>query len=707
MLIRKLQDEVCQLLGSQQSILSIGSAVRELIQNSADGNCREIEVYVDLENWEIVVRDDGDGISREDLDLLGERYYTSKLENFDEVEDIKTFGFRGEGLHILKNICCLSILSKTDVSGGSAWLRKFPRKAAEQSDESSRDKHSLIGRSKGTTVIVENIFYNMPIRRNLLKGEAVSKVYDEIKSYVLQVLIFRPLAKITVYATENCQVKKIISGHAATDISVSTRLVSAITSVFGLCYHESQFASVHTSYQTISVEGVILKFPLTTKSCQSIYINKRQYEDKKFLAALNRLFRASNFGEHISCAYGTKTAGQQYCSYPAFVIMCHCPSTLSDLLQNPGKTIIHSTYANIIQTLILRVAKSFLKIQGYKMDDSEIQQELKATIGSPLASSLLRNSCNFSRTTNNFLNCERTTQKGDGIRKKRQNPDFRSIKKPFGVPSTISKLSTHSELVNLSGHYVVTDFQLQQLQLKKCTIINQIDKKFVMLKSPPLSSSSNSVLLMIDQHAADERIKLETYITEFLSKLFSIERKSLLTSCDISVPVSPPEFSLIKNYIHEFHFWGIEVELPENEINDYVLIRRLPILLDVKAKRNNFYLKGAILQHARDLEAHLLVRSSSILPNPITDFNSLQWWKCKNAIPRLLMEIFNSKACRSAIMFGDFLTREECVQLVERLSLCNMPFQCAHGRPSVIPILELGSKDDLSFGMYTNDYIED
>jgi DNA mismatch repair protein MLH3 len=60
--------------------------------------------------------------------------------------------------------------------------------------------------------------------------------------------------------------------------------------------------------------------------------------------------------------------------------------------------------------------------------------------------------------------------------------------------------------------------------------------------------------------------------------------------------------------------------------------------------------------------------------------------------PPCITRIMHSKACRGAIMFGDELTRNECIDLVQRLSLCKLPFQCAHGRPSLIPLLSLAQE---------------
>ena len=74
------------------------------------------------------------------------------------------------------------------------------------------------------------------------------------------------------------------------------------------------------------------------------------------------------------------------------------------------------------------------------------------------------------------------------------------------------------------------------------------------------------------------------------------------------------------------------------------------------------------------------------------DFKSFLYEMEENDIkilPNCVNEILKSKACRGAIMFGDFLTKIECSNLIEKLSFCNFPFKCAHGRPSILPISNL------------------
>ncbi|KAG9402283.1 DNA mismatch repair protein [Aphanomyces cochlioides] len=175
-------------------------------------------------------------------------------------------------------------------------------------------------------------------------------------------------------------------------------------------------------------------------------------------------------------------------------------------------------------------------------------------------------------------------------------------------------------------------------------ILQQVDFKFILAVS-----SSPPLLVCIDQHAADERVKLEALENSLLNAPFPSHQVQ-----SIALILNESEKSLVVRNNETLLFWGFEVDISTWTLN------RVPIVDHREATDD-------------DLLEYLCLLSSmsgSLVRPPI--------------ITRLL----HSRACRSAIMFGDPLTLDECQQLITQLGTCRLPFQCAHGRPSIVPLAQ-------------------
>lgn len=133
------------------------------------------------------IQDDGSGIREEDLSIVCERFTTSKLQKFEDLQTIGTYGFRGEALASISHVAHLSILTKTETSQCAfkaeytdGKLKDFPEDAGVQNPKKCAGK-------QGTTLIVEDLFYNMETRRKALKNasDEHSKIFDVISRYAI------------------------------------------------------------------------------------------------------------------------------------------------------------------------------------------------------------------------------------------------------------------------------------------------------------------------------------------------------------------------------------------------------------------------------------------------------------------------------------------------------------------------------------------
>ncbi|KAM7203942.1 hypothetical protein V8F33_001913 [Rhypophila sp. PSN 637] len=245
--------------------------------------------------------------------------------------------------------------------------------------------------------------------------------------------------------------------------------------------------------------------------------------------------------------------------------------------------------------------------------------------------------------------------------------------------------------------------------LKTAEIIGQVDKKFILVKVSSSSSSSTNnsknsdssernLLVLIDQHAADERCRVEDLMREYFDVSGDGQARTLKVSRPLVFELSAQEGKLLVRFQKHFEHWGVvyEVVFAGQHAADSgttttakVEIRSLP---------------GAIIERCR-LEPRLLVDlvrkevwrlhdspglAVSVKRVAGQDLPESGWVARFYQCPEGILEMINSRACRSAIMFNDVLTQEQCVDLVQRLARCAFPFQCAHGRPSMVPIVDLG-----------------
>lgn len=203
-------------------------------------------------------------------------------------------------------------------------------------------------------------------------------------------------------------------------------------------------------------------------------------------------------------------------------------------------------------------------------------------------------------------------------------------------------------------------------------MINQVDKKFILIRCLGPSIHKTPILILVDQHACDERIRLEDLLHSLLSEVLT---ETFVTQdlTDCYIEIDRTEADLFKHYLCEFKKWGINYEATNGTLETSLLVvKSLPQVLASKYNGDNNYLRMVLLQHAHDLKdlKKLPMNLTHLEKHTLTD--RLYWWKYANCIPTVFHEILNSKACRSAIMFGDELSRQECIILVNKLAF-SMP----------------------------------
>jgi DNA mismatch repair protein MLH1 len=200
--IHRLSTDVINRIAAGEVVQRPSAALKELIENAIDADCSRIQVLAADGGLEVLqVSDDGSGIHKEDLPLLCERYATSKLQNFEDLQRVTSFGFRGEALASISYVSRVTVTTRrrplacNSSARSPTALPSYPSAVTAPSQVAWRaqylngsltsDPQPCAG-NPGTTIRAEKLFYNALVRRNSLRGsEEWGRIVDVVSRYAL------------------------------------------------------------------------------------------------------------------------------------------------------------------------------------------------------------------------------------------------------------------------------------------------------------------------------------------------------------------------------------------------------------------------------------------------------------------------------------------------------------------------------------------
>ena len=264
--------------------------------------------------------------------------------------------------------------------------------------------------------------------------------------------------------------------------------------------------------------------------------------------------------------------------------------------------------------------------------------------------------------------------------------------------------------------------KLAKSSLRNATVISQVDTKFILVKlsaadaNESSTSETDELLVLVDQHAADERIKVEGLLVGLCQRpsesLRSFESplgfRSAINMTHLPKPVQfelrAKEFAIFKRHASHFAKWGILYDLiltygespgaePRNTCR--LIILTLPPSIAERCRTEPKLLIELLRGEAWKMEASENQIHQSSTGSKCTTDGEPTWLRLVHSCPQGILDMINSRSCRSAIMFNDELSTSECRALIKKLSKCRFPFQCAHGRPSMVPLVAMGVSGNL------------
>ncbi|GAA5812564.1 hypothetical protein MFLAVUS_006021 [Mucor flavus] len=708
--IQLLDTSVIRQLRSSLVISTLPQCLKELVNNAVDSNATKIDILLDVEKFSLQVNDNGDGI--QNISKIGQRHVTSKCHTLFDISQLKTFGFRGEALASITNEAMVQIISRHYLSQDT--FEGFWRAIRFQT-------RSTRGRPT-----------QFPVRRTHLTSTPYQHVViiESVKRLITNfALCFQNISFTLVDSTRNTKLLTIKTAATCQD---------TFQQLFGLdMIKYTKYVDMHED--NVKVEGFFSTRGYPNKAHQYIFINNYFIPHNDLHKTVIELFSLTDFIPPMEqdSTIATKARPSIH-KHPIFVIKFTCPDWSYYDINTYSEALTEYSAYNLVKSLLIQFTNKFLQLSGLSVERGEKRNTSKKRSRSSLTNDessrrtrdspymkhlpstrplLLRNTSsniNVSSPKSNFTAESSSAGQSDFVswwdtnQKRMFYIDQRTGNSYLSPPITEIQNSHTQNSIDRSHlkrtkpnyskelkntriiHQQVLDLphKLSKSDLQNSLVIAQVDKKYILIKS-------NQGFVIIDQHAADERIKLEEMINHSTFK-----PTTLVQSICIELD-SPYEYQIITSdrVLRFLKIWGIHiVTTTADPIHTDTVIPHSSRFFSTpdssphfnQKKRNN--LNRIYVTRLPLVILDRCLSNYALLKDIVRDY--AYWIKDQNQetllstkeCPKGIMEILKSKACRNAIMFNDILTKNQCKEIVERLAGCSFPFQCAHGRPSVVPI---------------------
>ncbi len=595
MSIHILRPETAAKIAAGEVIQRPSSVVKELIENSIDAGATRIEVFLEDGGKELVkVTDDGIGIPAPEVELSVRRFATSKLETVDDLDRIRSFGFRGEALGSMAEVSEITIETQERSAATGVMLKVKAGQILERKE---------IVRTPGTTVSISHLFFNLPARKAFLKSEPYERrlVLEVVRNYAL--CFHRIRFEVRTGS------KILLTYQPAADWVDRVRDVYPSLSAAELIPFEE-------SHTRLSVRGLIVRPDQAreVERIQRIFFNSRP--------VLYRIVYRS-----VMEGFGPQPGGQP----PFFILKIDSPAELLDANIHPAKTevryrderFLFDFLNQLIRRTIHQQAVETMSLPPNDIDLRELYTtgEEKRQLKLPASSSEPSSEPSSTPSSPSSPSSEFPSRIASGPYSGYPSPSLSSAtaKNDYGEPRFSSR-----------------DSEIRFWQLQNSYILAQIA----------------SGLVIVDQHAAHERILYE----EMLERMNSNAAREPLLFPYI-VELTPEEVATFEEISEALSTLGFEAKtFGPNQI----IVETLPA--------------GSRI-------------SPPDLRELFREFNSTNEVKLGN---RDKMAALIS--CKAAVKAGRALSQAEMESLINRLFHCKTPYFCPHGRPTVIKF----TMDDLA-----------
>lgn len=319
--IQQMPNQLINQIAAGEVVERPASVVKELLENSIDANATKIEIDIEQGGIKLIrVRDNGHGIHKNDLALALSRHATSKIRNLDDLEHVRSLGFRGEALPSIASISRMSITSREASSEGFNVQGRDNASA-----ELTPAPHGV-----GTTIEVRDLFYNVPARRKFMRTEKTE--FNHLEDVVKRIA----LSHFDVAISLNHNQRAIKQWRAATDrASMEQRLAEVCGKAFIEQAQHMEYAAAG-----LSMHGWIASpsFSRSQADMQYFFVNGRMIRDRLVTHAVRQAYQDVLYhGRH-----------------PAYVLYLELDPALVDVNAHPTKHEVRFRESRLVHDFLFR-----------------------------------------------------------------------------------------------------------------------------------------------------------------------------------------------------------------------------------------------------------------------------------------------------------------------------------------------------------------
>lgn len=501
-IIKLLPDNVANQIAAGEVVQRPASAVKELLENSIDAGATDIKLIVkDAGRTLIQVIDNGKGMSNTDARLSWERHATSKIKNSDDLFCIRTMGFRGEAL------ASIAAISQVEMKTRRAEDDLGTQIIIEGSEAKSQEH---IQCPAGTSISMKNLFYNVPVRRNFLKSNAVE--FRHILEEFYRVTLAFPSIKFSLYHNDS-EVYNL----------KSSAIRQRIMALFGNDYNE-RLVPVDEETTIIQVSGFI---------CKPEYARKTRGEQYFFVN--NRFIKSSYLHHAVQTAY--KDLLPQDC-FPTYFIFLEIDPQKVDINIHPTKTEIKFEDEKAIYAIL---KSSVQRSLGRYNISPTLDFEQEASFQAPLNPDrpIIPPTIKVDPTFNPF-------------QPKWPSTDNRPKQAELNLPS---KNNWAWEKLYEGFEKKDQEHPHEKTEQPNSEKPQEISHSFYQVQNSYILTSMKGGILVIDQQGAHERIQFERYAS-MLKNHTGVSQQLLFP---VNLEYNAYECSLLTEMLEPLHSLGIDI----------------------------------------------------------------------------------------------------------------------------------------------------
>lgn len=322
--IEILSEELCSRIAAGEVIERPFSVVKELVENSIDAGAKEIEISIKRGGKDsIQVSDNGCGIAEDDMRAAFFPHATSKIKALDDITHIRTLGFRGEALATIASVALVELESAVEGEQGNRV----------ECDGDYIGKVTPAACNKGTTITVNNLFFNTPVRFKFLKTD--KKEEADITAYVIRYILGFPYIAFKYYVDGQLKLQSYGGG-----------LDEAITQVYGAGVLPNCF-KIEAERNDIKVKGYISnqQYFKSNKTYQTTFLNGRYVNNNVISSSINNAY----------APYMMKK------NFPFYVLAIQVGDELVDVNAHPNKTDVRFADGSLIYGTLYKIISSILE----------------------------------------------------------------------------------------------------------------------------------------------------------------------------------------------------------------------------------------------------------------------------------------------------------------------------------------------------------